>query len=160
VLYPRLLAGDFEKLPRALRLFHSAPGGGSARGTATVRRTAGWLAGLVGFPASGDDIPLQLHVVAGEGREVWIRDFGGRELRTVQRSDGDRLVEARGPFRLTFRLRADETGMRFQLLRARFWIFPLPLRIEAREWGDDSRWEFQVTVACVGSYRGTMVPTV
>jgi hypothetical protein len=160
VLYPQLLARDFEKLPRALRLFHSAPGGGIATGTATVRRTSGWLAGLIGFPPSGDSIPLRLQVIASEGQEIWIRSFGGVELRTVQRQEGDLLLEAAGPVRITFRVFADGKGMRFRLQRARFWIFPLPLRIEAHEWGSDSSWEFQVTVAGVGSYCGTMVPTV
>lgn len=160
MLYPQLLGCDFEKLPRALRDFHSAPGGGRASGTVSVRRVIGWLAGLVGFPPSGDGIPLQLQVIAGEGQEIWIRRFGGVELRTVQWREGDLMQESVGPVRISFRIHGDERGMRFQSQSARLWIIPLPLRIEAREWGNDSSLEFQVTVAGVGSYRGTMVQTV
>jgi hypothetical protein len=160
VLYPQLLGHDFEKLPRALRDFHSVPGGGSASGTASVRRTRGWLAGMVGFPPSGDGIPVGLQVVASESQEIWIRRFGVTELRTVQRREGDLLLETVGPLRIYFRVFADPTGMRFQSQSARLWIVPILLRIEARVWGNDSSWEFQVTVAGVGSYRGTMVPTV
>jgi hypothetical protein len=80
------------------------------------------------------------------------------ELRTVQWREGDLLVEAAGPLRIRFRLRSGERGMRFQSESARLWFVPIPLRIEAREWGDDSSWEFEVIVAGVGSYRGRMVP--
>ena len=160
MLYPQLLKGDFEKLPRALRDFHTAPGGGRASGTVVVRRAIGWLAGLIGFPASGEDIPLQLQVIVSDDEEIWIRSFGGVERRSIQRKQGDLLLEVAGPVRVLFRILADQTGMRFQSQRARLWMIPLPLRIDAHAWGDDSRWEFQVTVAMVGSYRGEMVPTL
>lgn len=158
MLYPQLLNGDFEKLPQVLRDFHTTPGGGRASGTAVVRRTTGWLAGLIGFPRSGDDIPLELQVIASDDREIWIRSFDGVPLRTVQRRDGDLMLETAGPIRIAFRLLADTQGMRFESMRARFWIFPLPLRIEAQVWGNDSSWKFRVTVAMVGSYHGEMIP--
>ncbi len=160
MLYPQLLGSDFGKLPRALREFHSAPGGGSASGTASVRRVRGWLAGLIGFPPAGDGIPLKLRVVATDSGEIWIRSFGGVERRTVQRRDGHLLVESAGPVRFTFRLLEVEQGMRFELQSARVWIIPIPLRIEAREWGDESSWDFEVTVVGVGTYRGRMVPAL
>jgi hypothetical protein len=158
VLYPQLLQRDFENLPRALRHFHSAPGGGTASGTVDVRRVSGWLARLVGFPPSGDGIPLWLQVVPKGNQEVWIRRFGETVLQTLQRREGDLLLETFGPVRVFFRIFADHTGMRFQSQRARLWMFPVPLRIQAQTWGTDSSWEFQVTVACVGSYRGVVVP--
>jgi hypothetical protein len=160
MLYPQLLGRDFEKLPRVLRDFHSAPGGGRASGTVSVRRERRWLAGLVGFPPSGDSIPARLQVIGSEDGEIWIRRFGTAELRTFQWREGDLLLETLGPLRISFRIFADHTGMRFQMQRARLWIVPIPLRIEAQAWGNDSSWEIQVTVAGVGSYRGTMVPTV
>ena len=159
MLYPQLLQRDFENLPRALRDFHSRPGGGTASGTVDVRRVSGWLGGLVGFPPSGNAIPLQLQVIATGNREVWIRRFGETVLRTLQRPEGDLLLETLGPVRVFFRIFADHSGMRFQSQRARLWMFPVPLRIQARIWGTDSSWEFQVNVACVGSYRGMVVPS-
>ena len=158
MLYPRLLRDDFEKLPKALRLFHSAPGGGRASGTATIRHASGLLARLLGFPPSGENVPLQLEVVADENKEVWIRRFGKVVRRSVQRSSGDLLREEFGPVRLFFRIRADESGLRFSSLRARLWMIPLPLRVEAREEGGDSSWNFEVTVRGVGSYRGVVAP--
>jgi hypothetical protein len=157
MLYPQLLDGNFGKLPGALREFHSRPGGGKASGRVSVRHASSLLARLVGFPPSGDNIPLQLEVVADENSEVWIRRFGGVELRTTQRREGELLLEMFGPVRMFFRILADERGMRFECQRARLWGIPLPLRVMASVWGDATSWEVEVTVGGVGSYRGTLV---
>ena len=158
MLYPQLLQGDFEKLPRALREFHSRPGGGRASGTVTVRHEIGLLARLLGFPAPGDNIPVQLEVVSGENEEVWIRSFGGVVRKSIQSRSGDLLLERAGPVRVFFRVLADETEMRFESQSARLWMIPLPLRVRATARGIESGWEFEVTVARVGSYRGSMIP--
>jgi hypothetical protein len=160
MLYPQLLQDDFAKLPRALRNFHSTPGGGRASGTVVVERVNRWLAGLMGFPREGKGIPLELRVIAQANEEIWLRRVDGVERRTLQRQQGDLLLETAGPVRILFRVFADQAGMRFQLERARFWIIPIPLRIEAHAWGNDASWNFKVTVAGVGSYEGTMVPAV
>ena len=158
MLYPQLLAADFARLPRALREFHSMPRGGRASGTAMVTHTNRWLAWLLGFPRSGENIPLQLEVQANGNRETWIRQFGDVILRTNQRQDGNLLLETRGLVRIFFRVFADESGMRFESQRARLWIIPLPLRVAARVRGNDSSWEIDVTVARIGSYQGALVP--
>ena len=159
MLYPQLLKADFERLPRALREFHSRPGGGRASGTVSVRHVCGMLARLFGFPAAGNNIPAQLDVVSGENEEVWIRRFGGVVLKSIQSRSGDLLLEKAGPVRLFFRVRADDGEMRFESQGARMWMIPLPLRVEARARGGESGWEFEVTVAHVGSYRGSMIPS-
>jgi hypothetical protein len=158
VLYPQLLDGDFARLPRALREFHSTPGGGRASGTAAVRRENELLARLAGFPQSGENIPLELQVVAGENKEVWTRRFGGTVLRTIQRRKDNLLLETFGPVRMLFRLFADETGMHFECRRVCLWAIPLPLRVEARARGDESSWEVEVTIRRIGSYRASLVP--
>ena len=158
MLYPQLLAADFAKLPRALREFHSAPLGGRAAGTAVVTNTNRWLAWVLGFPRSGENIPLQLEVQTNGNREIWVRRFGGVILRTNQWQEGNLLLEARGPVRIFFRVFADENGMRFESQRACFWIIPLPFRVEARVRGNESSWEVDVTVGRIGSYQGALVP--
>ena len=157
MLYPQLLAADFARLPRALREFHSAPRGGRASGTAVVTHTNRWLAWLLGFPPSGENIPLQLEVQTSGNREIWVRQFGGVVLRTKQRQDGNLLLETRGLVRIFFRIFADEHGMRFESQRAYFWIIPLPLKVEARVRGDESSWVVDVTVGRIGSYQGELV---
>jgi len=157
VLYPQLLAADFARLPRALRDFHSAPHCARASGTATVRHSNRWLAWVVGFPPSGENVPLQLEVQINRNCEIWIRRLGGFMLRTRQRQEGNLLLETRGPIRIFFRIFADETGMRFESQRACFWTIPLPLRVKATVRGDESSWEVDVTVDRIGSYRGALV---
>lgn len=160
MLYPQLLLDDFAKLPSVLRDFHSAPGGSKASGTVTVRHVNHWLARMAGFPPSGDNIPLQVDVDAGDDEEVWTRRFGAAVLRSVQSRHGDLLVEAVGPVRVFFRVSADPAGMRFESERARFWKIPLPLRIRAEARGNRSSWNIEVTVRGVGWYRGVVTPTV
>ena len=159
MLYPELLPSDFQNLPLALQLFHSAPGGGNASGFVTVRRRNGLLAALIGFPPAGDGIAMRLQVRSNGNEEVWTRSFGEIVRRSIQRREGDLLLESVGPVRVFFRVSGDRRGMRFHSLRARLWIFPVPLRIEAHAWGSEASWEFEVKVAGVGSYRGEVAPT-
>ena len=158
MLYRQLLKDDFEKLPAALRRFHSAPGGGRAVGRVAVRHASGLLARLLGLPRAGDDVPMRLDVVANETQEIWIRRFGDVVRKSTQRLERGLLLETFGPVRLLFRVLADDRGVRFESLRASLWALPLPLQVSATERGNDSSWEFQVTIARVGSYSGAMAP--
>ena len=158
MIYAQLLRADFDKLPRALHAFHSAAGGGRAEGKVVVWRERGLLALLSGFPPSGDNLPAKVNVVANKDREIWIRQFGNGVLRSVQWIKDDLLVEAIGPVRMYFRVLGCETGLRFQLVRARLFGMPIPLRIEATASGGDLSWEFEVKISHVGSYRGFMEP--
>ncbi len=158
MLYPDLLKSDFERLPQALREFHSAPGGGRARGTASVRHASGLLARLAGFPPEGENVPLQLNVLAGENQEVWIRRFGDTLLKSVQRQSGGLIEESFGPLKILLRVTVEGSRMRFFSESVRWWIIPLPLSVAACEWGDETHWEFDVNVLGLGSYRGMMGP--
>ncbi len=160
MLYPELLPSDFQNLPLALQLFHSAPGGGSASGIVTIRRRNGLLAALIGFPPEGDEIVMRLQVRNNGTEEVWTRSFGKIVRRSTQRRQGDLLLESVGPVRVFFQgVSGDRRGIQFHSQRARLWIFPVPLRIEAQAWGSEASWKFKVKVAGVGSYRGEVAPT-
>jgi hypothetical protein len=69
------------------------------------------------------------------------------------------LLEKAGPVRVFFRLLSADGELRFESERMLLWMIPIPLRVEARARGGESEWEFEVTVAHVGSYRGSMVPS-
>ncbi len=158
MLYPDLLKGDFQRLPLALQEFHSAPGGAKGQGTATVRHANRLLAWLAGFPPEGENIPLQLEVVAAENHEVWIRRFGDTVLKSVQRRSGGLVEESFGPVKILLRVTADDSRMRLVSESVRWWIIPLPLGVTATEWGDGTHWEFDVNVRGLGSYRGVIGP--
>jgi hypothetical protein len=159
MLYPQLLRDDFGTLPGALRRFHSAPTA-RATGTVSVRHSNRWLARLIGFPKAGEWVNVELHVIAQPDSEWWIRQFDGAEHRSLQRLHQNLLLETAGPIRVLFRVAADSSGMTLRSHRAWLWILPLPLRIQAKAWGDDESWSFEVNIAGIGSYRGKMVPAV
>ena len=158
MLYPQLLGDEFDRLPRALRDFHSAPEGGRAAGTVIVSHERGWLARLVGFPPEGDEVPFEIDVISRQNGEVWIRRFGDFAIETVQQLEGDLLLETIGALRVHFRVTADQTGIHIESQRARWHTIPLPLSIRAEVRGDDCSWAFSVTVAHVGCYRGAVKP--
>ena len=157
MIYPQLLRGDFDKLPRALRDFHSCAGHRRASGTACIRH-ASILATLLGFPPAGENIPVKLDVVATEDREIWTRQFGSVSRRSVQWVRDGRLIESAGPVRVHFRVFLSDAGMKFESVRTGVWGIPLPLRISATVRGLESAWEIDVRITAIGSYRGVMEP--
>jgi hypothetical protein len=158
VIYPLLLKSDFGKLPPALKVFHAASGERRAAGIVEIRHDHRWIARLARFPAAGVNIPVRLHVTAGEHEEIWTRWFGNSMRRSIQWISGDLLVEKAGPIRIDFHVFADETGMRFESHTVTFWGIPVPLRAAAWARGDGASWEVEVTVQHVGSYRGRIAP--
>jgi len=156
MIYRALLENDFEKLPAALRAFHSAPGQRRATGTLSVRRENALLAWLVGFPPEGERVPVRLDVIATGNEETWTRWFGGAVRSSRQWEAAGLLVEQAGPLRVAFHVRACQGGMSFESRRARLWGIPVPLRVEASVHGGERSWEVDVKIAHVGSYRGVM----
>jgi hypothetical protein len=157
MVYRRLLQDDFDLLAPILRKLHDAKAGVRARGSVSVRHQSRWLARLFGFPRAGEDIPLELTVEGGAEGEFWTRKFAGDILRSVQRAEDGLMIEDMGPLRLKLRAFADGEDLRLESLSATFWKLPVPLRVKAVERGHgDDRWEFEVEVAPVGSYRGVM----
>jgi hypothetical protein len=156
VIYRTLLDGDFEKLSPVLRAFHSSTGTTYATGTATVQHHNVLLAKLVGFPSAGEDLPIRVEVVATEDEETWTRWFGGEMRRSVQRVADGLLIESMGKARIDFRVRVCEGEMQIESQHARLLGVPVPVRIVAMERECDSGWQFDVKVAGIGSYSGTM----
>ncbi|HMS96169.1 MAG TPA: DUF4166 domain-containing protein, partial [Tabrizicola sp.] len=89
--YPQTLGPVFHDLPPLLQKLHR-PGARSVwRGRADVSRGKGPFAALVaaffGFPKPGKDQPVEVTFTTdSQGRETWIRNFGGRKMRSTQAS--------------------------------------------------------------------------
>jgi hypothetical protein len=158
MIYRALLEDDFEKLPTALRVFHSTPGRRRAAGTLSVRHHSAFLAWLVRFPPAGDHVPAQLDVLASDAEETWTRSFASVVRRSTQWASAGLLMEQAGPLRIAFRVHAACGGMRFQSQRASIWGIPVPLRVEAVSRGGETSWEIEVEIAHIGNYRGVMEP--
>ena len=148
-LYRRILGDKLDELPPAMRQFHDSKNGGTACGQFKVTRGSGWfrngLASLMRLPPSSPDVPLELSVQIDGNRERWIRRFGTHSMKTLQWQAGSLLIEAGGPMRFGFELIADETTIRFKLVRAWFIRIPIPHslspHIEAIETACDGGWD-------------------
>lgn len=95
---------------------------------------------------------MTLDVSVTGDRERWVRDFGGRGLRSMQWLQSGLMVEQAGLLRFAFELSADATGIRYEFRRASLLCVPLPRFLspgitavavaEGRGWRADIRLSF------------------
>jgi len=134
-LYQRILGDAWDALPAPLRAMHHCTSPQVAAGQAEVLRGRHPLARLVafamGFPAAGQQVPLQVEFTPGVGGERWTRTFAGRSFTSFQsagRGTSAHLLRERfGP--LTFDLAPVVEGAKLCLVVRRWslWGLPLPL---------------------------------
>lgn len=172
-LFARALGASFRRMPEAIRTAHMPGRQLVLKGTASVSGAenvfARMAAALFGFPQSGDGIPVTVTMRARDGKEIWVRDFGGRRFRSVlaRRPDGG-LSERFGP--VTFDLDVPATSRGLDMLIRRWRLGPIPLPFwfaptaEARERLDaEGRFSFDVSIALpivgrIVRYRGWLAP--
>lgn len=156
-LYRRVLAGAYDRLPRACQALHDS-GTSTWNGRCTVDgaqsplgRIASWLFQLP--PASGD-VPIAVTFAVRGGREIWTRHAGGRTMHSQQyigvRKPRGWIVERFGPFAFDLALNVADGRMELAMRGARFCGVPLPRRlwpfITAFETEEDGRYAFDVEI--------------
>lgn len=158
-LYQRVLGSAWDALPESLRAMHSVKTSRTVAGRATVRRGTGRLASLIaaviGFPAAGADVPVEVKFDVTDGRETWTRRFGGRAFSSEQYAGAghwDRLVcERFGPVTLALALVVDPQRLRLIVRGWRLFGIPLPRALaphcDAHEHEADGRFHFDVAIA-------------
>jgi len=151
-LYARAMGEAFQALPPAVRGMHQVHGDGGAAGEGAVRRGRGlaWLIGrIMGFPPDGS-YPLHVGFAEREGKEAWVRDFGGHRFASELSQAGQGVAERFGPLRFAFDLPSGANGLAMVLRRWTAFGLPMPLalgpRIAAREWQEGERFRFEVGV--------------
>ncbi|TBZ07838.1 SDR family oxidoreductase [Rhizobium leguminosarum] len=156
-LYRRILGGAWDQLPPAISALH-AGGARVASGRARIERGGGLLArivaGVIGFPRAGEDVPVTVRFVPDGDREVWTRDFGGTVFRSwqVEGKGRDRhlLAEVFGPFRVLMALVPDGGKLRLVVRGWRFCGIPLPMFLapggDTYEEERDGRFHFHVEI--------------
>jgi hypothetical protein len=174
-LYQRILGPAWHALPASLRVMHSVSTSLVASGRADVTRGAGRLASLVasviGFPARGTDIPVEVRFDVTASRETWTRRFAARSFASQQfpgTRRWDRLVcERFGPITLALALVVDDARLR---LIVRGWSvlgIPLPRALApycvAHEHESSGRFHFDVAIGhrwtgLIVHYRGWLIP--
>lgn len=165
-LYARAMGAAFDRLPPAVQAIHDVLRDDGADGAATVTRGRNPLARLigrcVGFPPAGEH-QLHVHFEEADGVETWTRRFSGRGFHSRLALRRGLLTERFGLLTFGFDLPAGETGLDM-ILRA-WWLGPLrmPLllgpRCAAREWEEDGRFRFDVSIGLpligpIAHYRG------
>ncbi|MBX5165314.1 MULTISPECIES: SDR family oxidoreductase [unclassified Rhizobium] len=133
-LYRRILGDAWQSLPPALAAIH-AGGTRLASGRARIERGSGLLArliaGIIGFPAAGEDVPVAVRFAADGEREIWTRSFGSKTFRSWQAAGTGRdrhlLAEVFGPFRVLLALVPEGERLRLIVRGWRFCGIPLPL---------------------------------
>ncbi|MBY5358145.1 DUF4166 domain-containing protein [Rhizobium leguminosarum] len=156
-LYQRILGSAWDQLPPALAALH-AGGARVASGRARIERGGGLLArivaGVIGFPKAGEDVPVTVRFVSDGDKEIWTRDFGGTVFRSwqVEAKGRDRhlLAEVFGPFRVLIALAPDGEKLRLVVRGWRFFGIPLPMFLapggETYEEERDGRFHFHVEI--------------
>ncbi|HQY44267.1 MAG TPA: DUF4166 domain-containing protein [Paracoccaceae bacterium] len=174
-MYQRVLGAAFETLPDQLKAFHGATEPRAWEGRAQVRRGSGVIArsiaGLIGFPAAGADVPVRVTLSPEQGGERWVRNFDGQIFSSVQRAGTDRneylIVESFGVVSVAVALVVE--GRKLFLVPRKWWccglslpkwLLPAGRAIEAEQEG---RFLFDVEIVLpliglIVAYRGTLRP--
>jgi hypothetical protein len=174
-LYRRALGDAWAALPEPVRMMHNLSGDKRVAGRAEVERGTGSLArlaaALIGFPAAGRDVPVEVTFRIRDGVETWRRRFAGRAFSSIQqagrgRSEG--LLEERfGPVRVGLALVLDGDRLRLVVRRWSLLGLPMPLALapggEAWETAADGRFRFHVEIrhpwtGLIVRYRGWLAP--
>lgn len=170
-LFESLLGADYPLLPEPVRRLHDSAIPLMLKGEVEIEvarnpvvRALGRLAGL---PTQAGCYPLVFEITGSPSRQVWIRHFPPRPMRSVLIARGGLLHErmAGGLLSLDFDLRGDGEGIVWNLVTARMFGFRLPLAwfggIRARESAAGARYRFDVSASLpilghLVSYRGTL----
>ena len=158
-IFQRLLGDAWCTLPAPGRALHGTEPTLRVAGLATVTRGPGWLAravaAIVGFPAAGDDVPVEVELRRDAAGETWRRTFAGRvfssRLRAGTGNAQGMLVESFGPVRVRIALVVDGERLRFDVRGWSLWALPLPRALAPRgdsfETARDGRFVFHIEIA-------------
>jgi hypothetical protein len=170
--FRRWLGNAVDPLPKAIRDLHDHPLERSAAGTVTVTRgthpIAVLMCRMLGFPPSGENLPLRVEFEPRGNGEIWRRVFPSSTFTSHLKPWPGRtsaMRECVGPLAYGFRLETDAQGLR--MLFERWWLFGIPLppalgpRVEARQWQEGEDYGFSVAVSGIGigpviGYRGRL----
>lgn len=151
-VYRTHLGTAFDRLPEAVRRFHSLAGRHRLSGTVSISGAESLVGRLLalcaGLPPSGPQQEFAFELDARPDRELWVRCFPGRTMRSVLAARGDWLCESFGPIRLWFKLEAREDRLLMHLHFATFAGLRLPAflypRVRAEEYEADGHFHFDV----------------
>ena len=166
-IYRQILKEDFDRLAPELQTFHDARGYMQFRGECGIEAASGGIARilrwLLRLPNSVENAGLDFELTAGTDREIWIRHFPGRVMRSTLQSVDGQLVERIGPVSCWFSLESGDGTLAMRLSRITIFGLAWPRVWTPRVWGNerggDGRLYFDAGVRFPGvgllaAYRG------
>jgi hypothetical protein len=172
-LFARSLGNAFDRMPTPIRDAHSPGHWLELEGEADIDGPDGFLAKLIAllfrFPPPGKNVPVRVTMEAHGDREIWTRNFGGRQFRSELREGAaGGLSERFGPFTFDLDVPTSSQGLTMAIkgwrlgpIRLPAWLAPSTV---AREHLDEvGRFRFDVTIRLplagrIVRYRGWLRP--
>lgn len=132
-VFQQALGPEFDRLPAPLRDLHRCSAGerwvGRAdvdRGSSVMART---LCGVMGFPPTARNIPIEVEMICEDGREIWVRKFAQTvfrsEMRQLGRPGTGLVTERFGGLTFEIALSLSDGALIYPVKRA--WCFGVPL---------------------------------
>ncbi|WP_246156788.1 DUF4166 domain-containing protein [Aquicoccus porphyridii] len=142
------------------------------QGHSSVRRgTSLWsrlLGQAFGFPAAGDQIPVEVTKTVTDSGEAWQRTFGARIFRSHLAATPHGMTERFGPFTFILGLTVENGVLHYPVDAGRLGPLPLPRWLlpssEAREYVEGGVFRFDVKLRApltgdlLVHYQGTLTP--
>ena len=132
-LYRRLLGERYQCMPAPLRMLHDINNGravGRAEIDGAATAMGRLLAHLFGFPPTGSQVPVTVDFARGNGTEIWLREFAGRRLRSIQYLGSGRwqgkLVERFGGVSYAMEAPVSSQGLDLRIVAGRCFGIPMP----------------------------------
>jgi hypothetical protein len=176
-LYQRVLGDAWMSLPKPIMAMHQ-PAGNSwkAEGVATVERGASLpsrlVATLIGFPKTGNNIPVQVVFELTPSGEIWRRTFDGQSFKSLQWEGAGRadklLCEKFGALTFCLALVFEYGKLNLVVRRWSFLGIPLPLALaptgQSYEFVENGKFHFHVEIThpligLVVRYQGWLEPS-
>ncbi len=171
-IFPRVLGPGFHDLPAEIRATHDTADCSRWQGMAQVDRGRGlWpglLAVLFGMPPAAKDVAVTVTKQVTPQGETWVRQFGRHRFRSDLAATPQGMTERFGPFTFLLGLWVADGALHYPVKAARIGPMPLPQRllprVEAREFGQDGRFRFDVALfapvsgGLIVRYRGWLQP--
>lgn len=160
-LYQQTLGDQWPKLPHSLREMHNLKDRLTAQGTARVVRGKSLLsrvvAGILGFPNAGEQVPVTVSFEKQGDQELWTRNFAGKEFQSIQRlhkTKRDGLIhEQFGPVSVGLAMLIESDRIKIVVRSWRLFGIPMPLILapggEASEFESHGLFHFSVEIKAI-----------
>lgn len=173
-LYQTALGPAWDKLAPEHQAFHTYGSHQTYSGKAEITRGSGVVAALAamvfGFPPTGDDVPITVSKSRNGTEETWLRNFGGRPMRSVcaPATRPGHSRERLWPCVFEMELKVQDRAMHLHVRKG--WMFGIPMpmillpKVDAREFVEDLRFNFDIAIQApltgrvLVHYRGWLTP--